>query len=135
MRLMPAACADVVFADPPYRLSGGGVTVKSGRIASVDKGGWDRSLGSFEKDHEWNVRWLREARRVLKPDGTLWVTGTHHVIFSLGFALQSMKFRVINQIAWEKPDPVPNALHTAFTHVYETLLWASKCRGARHTFN
>ncbi len=77
---MPPSYADIVFADPPYRLSGGGVTVKSGRIASVDKGEWDRSLGSFEKDHEWNVRWLREARRVLKPDGTLWVSGTHQVI-------------------------------------------------------
>ena len=99
MRMMPAACVDVVFADPPYRLSsGGGVTVKSGRIASVDKGSWDRSLGSFEKDHEWNVRWLREARRVLKPDGTLWVSGTHHIIFSFGFALQSLDFRIINVI-------------------------------------
>jgi len=96
MRLMPAACVDVVFADPPYRLSGGGVTVKSGRIVSVDKGDWDRSLGSFEKDHEWNVRWLEAARRVLKPDGTLWVSGTHHIIFSLGFALQSLGFRIIN---------------------------------------
>jgi site-specific DNA-methyltransferase (adenine-specific) len=134
MRLMPAACVDVVFADPPYRLSGGGVTVKSGRMASVDKGEWDRSMG-FEKDHEWNVRWLREARRVLKPDGTLWVTGTHHIIFSLGFALQSLGFRIINQIAWVKPDPVPNALHTSFTHAHETLLWASKGKGARHTFN
>jgi len=134
MRLMPAACVDVVFADPPYRLSGGGVTVKSGRMASVDKGEWDRSMG-FEKDHEWNVRWLREARRVLKPDGTLWVTGTHHIIFSLGFALQSLGFRIINQIAWVKPDPVPNALHTSFTHAHETLLWVSKGKGARHTFN
>ncbi len=135
MRLMPASCVDVVFADPPYRLSGGGVTVKSGRVTSVDKGKWDRSLGSFEKDHEWNVRWLRQARRVLKPDGTLWVSGTHHVIFSLGFALQSLGYRVINQIVWQKPDPVPNALHTAFTHAHETLIWASKGKGARHTFN
>jgi site-specific DNA-methyltransferase (adenine-specific) len=135
MRLMPAACVDVVFADPPYRLSGGGVTVKSGRIASVDKGDWDRSLGSFERDHEWNVRWLEAARRVLKPDGTLWVSGTHHIVFSLGFALQSMGFRVINQIAWAKPDPAPNALHTAFTHAHETLIWASRGKSARHTFN
>jgi site-specific DNA-methyltransferase (adenine-specific) len=135
MRLMPEECVDVVFADPPYRLSGGGITVKSGRVASVDKGKWDRSLGSFEKDHQWNVRWLEEARRILKPDATLWVSGTHHIIFSLGFALQSLDFRIINQIAWQKPDPVPNALHTAFTHAHETLLWASKGRGARHTFN
>ncbi|MGH3147120.1 MAG: DNA-methyltransferase [Rubrobacter sp.] len=135
MRLVPAGSVDVVFADPPYRLSTGGVTVKGGRLAPVDKGVWDRSLGSFEKDHGFNVRWLREARRLLKADGTIWVTGTHHVIFSIGFALQSMGFRVINQITWEKPDPPPNALHTAFTHAHETLIWASKGRGARHTFN
>ena len=135
MRMMPAGCVDVIFADPPYRLSGGGVTVKSGRLAPVDKGNWDRSTGSFEKDHEWNVRWLREARRVLKPDGTLWVSGTHHIIFSLGFTLQSLQYRIINQIAWQKPHPPPNALHTAFTHAHETLIWASKGKGARHTFN
>jgi DNA modification methylase len=74
-----------------------------------------RSMG-LEKDHEFNVRWLRAARRVLKPDGSLWVSGTHHIIFSLGFALQRLGFKIINQIVWQKPDPVPNALHTAFTH-------------------
>ncbi len=74
-----------------------------------------RSMG-FRKDHEFNVRWLRAARRILKPDGTLWVTGTHHIIFSLGFALQRLGFRIINSVAWQKPDPPPNALHTAFTH-------------------
>ena len=132
MRLMPAESVDVAFADPPYRLSTGGVTVKSGRLAPVDKGNWDRSMG-FRADHQFNVRWLSEARRILKPNATLWVSGTHHIIFSLGFALQSLGFRIINQIAWAKPDPVPNALHTAFTHAHETLLWASK--GARYTFN
>src|SRR5215216_3448387 len=91
-----------------------------------------RSKG-LAKDHEFNVRWLCAARRVLKPDATLWVTGTHHIIFSIGFALQSLGFRIINDITWEKPDPPPNALHTAFTHSHETLLWASNGRG--HTFN
>ena len=134
MRLIPAGGVDVVFADPPYRLSNGGVTVKGGRLDSVDKGDWDRSLGSFEKDHEFNVRWLKEARRVLKPDGTIWVSGTHHVIFSIGFALQTLGFRVINSVVWEKPDPPPNALHTAFTHAHETLIWAGK-KGSRYTFN
>jgi site-specific DNA-methyltransferase (adenine-specific) len=133
MRFMPAGSVDVIFADPPYRLSTGGLTVRSGRLAPVDKGGWDRPLGSFEKDHAFNVRWLREARRVLKPDGTLWVSGTHHIIFSLGFALQRLGFRVINNIVWSKPNATPNALHTAFTHAHETLIWASKGRG--HTFN
>ena len=135
MRLMPAGAVDAVFADPPYRLSTGGVTVKNGRLASVDKGAWDRSLGSFERDHAFNVRWLKEARRVLKPDGTIWVSGTHHAIFSIGFALQTCGFRIINDLVWQKPDPPPNALHTTFTHAHETILWASKGKGARHTFN
>ena len=134
MKLMPPASVDMIFADPPYRLSNGGVTVRNGRQASVDKGAWDRSMG-FEADHRFNLAWLREARRILEPDGTIWVTGTHHIIFSLGFALQTMKFRIINQITWAKPDPPPNALHTAFTHAHETLLWASKHKAARHTFN
>ncbi len=127
MKVMPSGSVDVVFADPPYRLSRGGVTVKNGRLAPVDKGAWDRSMG-FAEDHRFNVRWLKEACRILKPDGTIWVTGTHHIIFSLGFALQTMKFKLINQITWAKPDPPPNALHTAFTHAHETLLWASKGR-------
>ncbi len=134
MRLMPASCVDAVFADPPYRLSNGGVTVRNGRLAPVDKGAWDRSSG-FEKDHEFNLEWLREARRILKPDGTLWVTGTHHVIFSLGFALQSLGYSIINDLIWEKPDQPPNARHTTFTHAHETIVWASRGRGARHTFN
>ena len=94
-----------------------------------------RSKGSFEKDHAFNVRWLREARRVLNPDGTLWVSGTHHIIFSLGFALQRLGFKIINNVVWSKPNPTPNALHIAFTHAHETLIWASKGKAARHTFN
>jgi site-specific DNA-methyltransferase (adenine-specific) len=97
MKIMPSCSVDVVFADPPYRLSRGGVTVKSGRLAPVDKGAWDRSMG-FAGDHRFNVRWLKEACRILKPDGTIWVTGTHHIIFSLGFALQTMKLKLINVI-------------------------------------
>jgi site-specific DNA-methyltransferase (adenine-specific) len=134
MKIMPPGSVDMVFADPPYRLSRGGVTVKNGRLAPVDKGAWDRSMG-FAEDHRSNVRWLKEASRILKPDGTIWVTGTHHIIFSLGFALQTMRFKIINQITWAKPDPPPNALHTAFTHAHETLLWASKGSTSRYTFN
>src|SRR5919112_2760365 len=134
IKVMPAASVDMIFADPPYRLSNGGVTVKNGSRAPVDKGEWDKSMG-FQADHRFNVGLLRGARRVLKPDGTIWVTGTHHIIFSLGFALQSMNFKLINQITWSKPDPPPNLLRTAFTHAHETLLWASKAKGARHTFN
>ena len=133
MRVMPAGSVDVVFADPPYRLSRGGVTVKNGRLAPVDKSAWDRSMG-FVGDHRFNIGWLKEACRILKPEGTIWVTGTHHIIFSLGFALQQMRLKLINQITWAKPDPPPNALHTAFTHAHETLLWASK-GGSGYTFN
>jgi site-specific DNA-methyltransferase (adenine-specific) len=97
MKLIPPDSVDVVFADPPYRLSTGGVTVKSGMLATVDKGAWDRSMG-FAGDHRFNVRWLKEASRILKPDGTIWVTGTHHIIFSLGFALQAMMLKIINVI-------------------------------------
>jgi site-specific DNA-methyltransferase (adenine-specific) len=97
MKIIPSGSVDVVFADPPYRLSTGSVTVRSGRLAPVDKGAWDRSTG-FAGDHRFNVRWLKEARRILKPEGTIWVTGTHHVIFSIGFALQTMGFKLINVI-------------------------------------
>ncbi len=134
MDLMPAESVDVIFADPPYRLSTGGVTVKGGRLAPVDKGSWDRSRG-LREDHKFNLRWLKAARRILKPDGTLWVTGTQHIIFSLGFALQQLGYRIVNDIIWQKPNATPNAMHTTFTHSHETLLWASKGRGVRHTFN
>ena len=118
----------------PYRLSSGSVTVKSGRLASVDKGNWDRS-GGLRGDHKFNLCWLKAARRILKPNGTLWVSGTQHIIFSLGFALQQLRYRIINDLIWQKPNATPNAMHTTFTHSHETLLWASKGRGARHTFN
>ena len=106
MKIIPPGSVDVVFADPPYRLSRGGVTVKSGRLAPVDKGAWDRSMG-FAEDHQFNLRWLKEASRVLKPDGTIWATGTHHIIFSLGFALQTMQFKIINVIRSEYKLPPP----------------------------
>ncbi len=115
MSLMPEGYVGAIFADPPYRLSTGGVSVRNGRLAPVYKGEWDRSMG-FKEDHEFNVRWLRAARRVLVPNGTLSVTGTHHIIFSIGFALRSLGFRIINSLAWQKPDPVPNALRITFTH-------------------
>jgi hypothetical protein len=82
MKIIPPGSVDVVFADPPYRLSNGGVTAKNGRRAPVDKGAWDRSTG-FAGDHRFNVGWLPGARRILKSEGTIWVTGTHHIIFSL----------------------------------------------------
>src|ERR1700704_5468242 len=99
----PAGCFDMIFADPPYFLSNGGITCHAGRMVKVDKGEWDKSQGT-ELNHEFNTEWLRRCQRVLKPNGTLWVTGTQHVIFSVGFALQQLGCKLLNDIAWEKPN-------------------------------
>jgi site-specific DNA-methyltransferase (adenine-specific) len=93
--------------------------LRSTRKRRVGRSDCIRSIG-FAEDHRFNVRWLKEASRILKPNGTIWVTGTHHIIFSLGFAQQTMRFKIINQITWAKPDSPPNALHTAFTHLKAT---------------
>ena len=124
----------MVFADPPYFLSNGGWTCQGGRRISVDKGNWDRS-GGFQADHKFNLAWLRGCRRVLKPNGTLWVTGTHHNVFSVGFALQHLGFRILNDIAWEKPNPPPNLSCRCFTHSTETLLWAARGERSKYAFN
>ncbi len=112
---------DAIFADPPYFLSNGGITCHAGRMVKVDKGDWDKSRGP-ELNHEFNTEWLRRCQRVLKPNGTLWVTGTHHVIFSVGYALQQLGFKILNDIAWEKPNPPPNLSCRYFTHSTETVI-------------
>ena len=95
---------DAIFADPPYFLSNGGITCHAGKMVKVDKGDWDKSRGP-ELNHEFNLEWLRRCQRVLKPNGTIWVSGTHHVIFSIGYAMQQLGFKILNDIAWEKPNP------------------------------
>ena len=102
----PEGRFDAIFADPPYFLSNGGITCHAGKMVKVDKGDWDVSRGP-ELNHEFNREWLRRCQRVLKPNGTIWVTGTHHVIFSIGYALQQLGFKILNDIAWEKPNPPP----------------------------
>lgn len=125
---------DVIFADPPYFLSNGGSTCRSGRRATVDKGSWDKSQGT-DANHAFNLEWLRRCQRALKPNGTLWVTGTQHVIYSVGFALQQLGYKILNSITWEKPNPPPNLSCRYFTHSTETVLWASKGPKSRHRFN
>ena len=125
---------DMVFADPPYLLSNGGLTCASGRAKCVDKGAWDKSKGVAE-DCEFHRSWIAACRRVLKPGGTLWVSGTYHSIYACGYALSVLGFRVLNEICWFKPNASPNLACRCFTASHETLIWARKSPVARHTFN
>jgi site-specific DNA-methyltransferase (adenine-specific) len=125
---------DLIFADPPYFLSNDGVTCRSGRRASVNKGAWDKAP-TVEKIQDFNLAWLGECRRLLKPDGAIWVTGTAHNIYSVGFALQTLGYKILNDIAWYKVNPPPNLACRYFTHATETILWAKRDARARHTFN
>ena len=125
---------DMIFADPPYFLSNDGVTCKSGKMVSVNKGRWDRSQGA-EANHQFNRAWLQQCQRLLKPNGTIWVSGTHHVIYSIGFAMQQLGFKILNDIAWFKVNPPPNLSCRYFTHGTETVIWAARDDKAKHTFN
>jgi site-specific DNA-methyltransferase (adenine-specific) len=133
---LPEQSIDLVFADPPYLLSNGGTTCASGRRVAVDKGSWDASSG-LRADHDWNVKWLSACQRVLKPSGTIWVSGTQHVIFSIGFAMQTLGFHLLNTITWFKPNASPNLACRFFTHSTEIVLWASPQlkRPLPHTFH
>ena len=98
---IPESSVDLVFADPPYFLSNGGITCHAGRMVSVNKGDWDKSRGP-DANHEFNRAWLAAAQRVLKPNGSIWVSGTSHVIHSVGFAMQQLGFKLLNDITWVK---------------------------------
>ena len=131
---IPDNCVDLIFADPPYFLSNDGITCHAGRMVSVNKGDWDRSRGP-EINHEFNRAWLAACQRVLKPNGSIWVSGTSHVIHSVGFAMQQLGFKLLNDITWVKPNPPPNLSCRYFTHATETLIWAAKNNRSRHTFH
>jgi len=125
---------DMIFADPPYMLSNGGFTVHAGRQVSVNKGEWDKSNG-LKRDFEFHLNWINAAKRVLKPEGTIWTSGTYHSIYQCGFALQVAKFHILNDIAWFKPNASPNLSCRFFTASHETLIWARKDKKAKHKFN
>ena len=125
---------DLIFADPPYFLSNNGITCHASKMVSVNKGEWDRSQGP-DANHEFNRAWLAACQRVLKPNGTIWVTGTSHVIHSVGFAMQQLEFKLLNDISWVKRNPPPNLSCRYFTHATETIIWAAKNKNSRHTFN
>ena len=125
---------DMIFADPPYFLSNGGITCQSGKMVKVDKGDWDESQGQA-LNHEFNTEWLRRCRDLLADHGTLWVSGTMHAIYSVGFAMQELEMKILNNITWQKPNPPPHLAGRYFTHSTETLLWARKHEKAKHKYN
>jgi len=131
---IPENSIDMIFADPPYFLSNGGITCYAGRMVSVDKGQWDKSKG-VQANHEFNKNWLSACQRVLTPNGTIWVSGTSHIIYSVGFAMQELGFKILNDISWFKINPPPNLSCRYFTHSTETVIWAAKNKDSRHYFN
>ena len=131
---LPENSVDMIFADPPYNLSNGGFSVQSGKQVSVHKGDWDKSSG-VEKDFDFHFAWVKACRRVLKPEGTLWISGTYHSIYQCGFALQRAGYRILNDIAWYKPNAPPNIGCRCFAASHETLIWACKSPKAKYTFN
>lgn len=134
MASMPEASVDLVFADPPYNLSNNGMSCQNGRMVSVNKGRWDKSKG-FEGDVDFHEAWILACKRVMKPDASLWVSGTYHSIYICGFLLQKHRFKLLNDIAWFKPNASPNLSCRYFTASHETLLWARLSEKSRHTFN
>ncbi len=130
----PEGCFDMIFADPPYFLSNGGISCQAGKMVSVNKGKWDKSQGA-EANHAFNLEWLKRCQKLLKPNGTIWISGTMHVIYSIGYALQQLDYKLLNDIIWEKPNPPPNLACRYFTHSTETVLWAAKNSKSKHVFN
>lgn len=125
---------DMIFADPPYFLSNGGISIQSGKQVSVNKGDWDKSQG-FDKDNEFNRKWLSVCREKLKENGTIWISGTYHNIFSVAQMLNELNFRILNCITWAKTNPPPNISCKFFTHSTEFILWARKHKNVPHYFN
>ena len=125
---------DMIFADPPYFLSNGGISVQSGKQVSVNKGDWDKSQG-FEKDNDFNRQWLSLCREKLSDNGTIWVSGTFHNIFSVAQSMTELGYKILNCITWQKNNPPPNLSCRYFTHSTEFILWAKKSSKSKHYFN
>ncbi|MFW6008465.1 MAG: DNA-methyltransferase [archaeon] len=125
---------DMIFADPPYFLSNDGITCKSGEMVSVNKGDWDKA-DNIEEIHDFNLKWIKECKNILTEDGTIWISGTFHNIYSLGMSLLKNKFKILNNIVWQKKAPPPNLGCRTFTHSHETIIWAKKNKDSNQHFN
>ncbi|WP_116085207.1 site-specific DNA-methyltransferase [Tropicimonas sp. IMCC34011] len=135
MRGLPDASVDLVFADPPYNLQLKGTLHRpdNSLVDAVDDD-WD-SFSSFRAYDEFTSAWLAEARRVLKPNGALWVIGSYHNIFRVGAKLQDAGFWILNDVVWRKSNPMPNFRGKRLTNAHETMIWASRGEGSKYTFN
>lgn len=125
---------DLIYVDPPYFLSNDGITCQSGKMVSVNKGDWDKSKG-FKEDVEFIDSWLKACKKILKDDGTIWISGTLHNIYKVGYLLDQNDYHIINDIIWFKPNAPPNLSCRYFTHSHEIVLWARKSKNSRHTYN
>ena len=134
LETIPENSVDMIFADPPYMLSNGGITCQAGKVVSVNKADWDKSKG-IDEDFKFHQNWINACRRVLKPNGTIWISGTYHSIYACGFALQKSDFKILNDICWFKPNASPNMSCRYFTASHETLIWAIKDKNSKHIFN
>lgn len=125
---------DMIFADPPYFLSNGGISVQSGKVVCVDKGDWDKGMSS-EDINTFNLKWLSLCREKLKDNGTIWISGTYHNIFSVANALTQLKYKILNVITWAKTNPPPNISCRYFTYSTEFIIWARKKEKVPHYYN
>ena len=125
---------DMIFADPPYFLSNGGISYHAGKVVCVDKGEWDKG-GSPESIMEFNRKWLSLCREKLKDNGTIWISGTHHNIFSIATVLTELGYKILNVITWAKTNPPPNISCRFFTYSTEFIIWARKCPKVPHKYH
>ena len=125
---------DMIFADPPYFLSSGGISVQSGKVVCVDKGDWDKSM-SQEDINAFNLKWLSLCREKLKDNGTIWISGTYHNIFSVANCLTQLGYKILNVITWAKTNPPPNISCRYFTYSTEFIIWARKSEKVPHYYN
>lgn len=137
LKEMEEESVDVIFADPPYFLSNDGISCSSGAMVSVNKGNWDKmQYSGYDDKHSFNRDWIRSCKRVLRKNGTIWISGSYHNIYSIGMALEQEGFKILNNITWQKTNPAPNLACRCFTHSTETVLWAKKNdKGVSHYFN
>ncbi|HHX68321.1 MAG TPA: site-specific DNA-methyltransferase [Gallicola sp.] len=132
MKELNSNSVNLIFADPPYFLSNDGLSIKSGKIVSVNKGDWDK-LENHSSIDEFNNEWLKECYRLLKPTGSIWVSGTRHNIFSVEKEMKKLGYKIINIVIWHKSDPPPLIYKNKFKFSYEFIIWAKK--GRTHYFN